>query len=78
MPSGSTSGSNWPADLAASGNRDAQRVFSGNGFTAVTGDVVLVRRQLDTLRSAAMFRKLKKYITPLLAAGAAVVAVDGN
>jgi len=25
-----------------------------------------------------MFRKLKKYITPLLAAGAAVVAVDGN
>jgi hypothetical protein len=49
-----------------------------NGFTAVTGDVVLVRRQLDTLRSAAMFRKLKKYITPLLAAGAAVVAVDGN
>src|SRR6476619_2031224 len=43
-----------------------------NGFTAVMGDVVLVRRQLDTLRSAAVFRKLKKYITPLLAAGAAV------
>src|SRR6478736_2154750 len=39
------------------------------------GDVVLVWRQLDTLRSAAMFRKLKKYITPLLAAGAAVVAI---
>ena len=40
------------------------------------GDVCLVRRQLDTLRSAATFRKLKKYITPLLAAGAAVVLRD--
>jgi hypothetical protein len=55
-----------------------------NGFTAVVGDVVLVRlssqprggkRQLDTLRSAAMFRNLKKYITSLLAAGAAAVAI---
>jgi hypothetical protein len=39
------------------------------------GDVVLVWRQLDTLRSAAMVGKLTKYITPLLAAGAAVVAI---
>jgi hypothetical protein len=55
-----------------------------NGFTAVVGDIVFVRlssqprggkRQLDTLRSAAMSRNLKKYITPLLAAGAAAVAI---
>jgi hypothetical protein len=55
-----------------------------NGFTAVVGDIVLVRlssqprggkRQLDTLRSAGMSRNLKKYITPLLAAGAAAVAI---
>jgi hypothetical protein len=55
-----------------------------NGFTAVVGDIVFVRlssqprggkSQLDTLRSAAMSRNLKKYITPLLATAAAAVAI---
>jgi hypothetical protein len=55
-----------------------------NGFTAVVDDIDFVRlssqprggkRQLNTLRSAALSRNLKKYITPLLAAGAAAVAI---